>query len=171
MTNVNIRCAPSAARRNRDVKAHQCRTSKLSLEVALTDDDGQVETLWAFDLGGGRYRLDSTPWFQYGVSWKDVVAARPDSDGLLCFTQVLEKSGYRTVRVAFEERTGAENPILSGLQSLGCSFEGANSRLFAIDIPPEVSLQAVRDFLVSNKVQWEYADPTYADLHGKADAL
>ena len=73
--------------------------------------------------------------------------------------------------MAFEERTGAENPILSGLQSLGCSFEGANSRLFAIDIPPEVSLQAVRDFLVSNKVQWEYADPTYADLHGKADPL
>ena len=73
--------------------------------------------------------------------------------------------------MAFEELTGAENPILSGLQSLGCSFEGANSRLFAIDIPPEVSLQAVRDFLVSNKVQWEYADPTYAGLHGNADAL
>jgi len=102
MTNVNIRCAPSAARRNRDVKAHQCRTSKLSLEVALTDDDGQVETLWAFDLGGGRYRLDSTPWFQYGVSWKDVV----------------------TVRVAFEERTGAENPILSGLQASVAVLKG-----------------------------------------------
>ena len=158
MTNVNIR-SPKRSDQAELVK------------IAFTDDDGQVETLWAFDLGGGRYRLDSTPWFQYGVSWKDVVAARPDSDGLLCFTQVLEKSGYRTVRVAFEERTGAENPILSGLQSLGCSFEGANSRLFAIDIPPEVSLQAVRDFLVSNKVQWEYADPTYADLHGNADAL
>ena len=136
MTNVNIR-SPKRSDQAELVK------------IAFTDDDGQVETLWAFDLGGGRYRLDSTPWFQYGVSWKDVV----------------------TVRVAFEERTGAENPILSGLQSLGCSFEGANSRLFAIDIPPEVSLQAVRDFLVSNKVQWEYAGPTYADLHGKADAL
>ena len=136
MTNVNIR-SPKRSDQAELVK------------IAFTDDDGQVETLWAFDLGGGRYRLDSTPWFQYGVSWKDVV----------------------TVRVAFEERTGAENPILSGLQSLGCSFEGANSRLFAIDIPPEVSLQAVRDFLVSNKVQWEYADPTYAGLHGNADAL
>src|SRR5439155_23377778 len=132
MTNVNIR-SPKRSDQAELVK------------IAFTDDDGQVETLWAFDLGGGRYRLDSTPWFQYGVSWKDVV----------------------TVRVAFEERTGAENPILSGLQSLGCSFEGANRRLFAIDVPPEVSLQAVRDFLVSNKVQWEYADPTYADLHGK----
>src|SRR5947208_4912603 len=111
MTNVNIR-SPKRSDQAELVK------------IAFTDDDGQVETLWAFDLGGGRYRLDSTPWFQYGVSWKDVVAARPDSDGLLCFTQVLEKSGYRTVRVAFEERTGAENPILSGLQSLGCSFEG-----------------------------------------------
>ena len=87
MTNVNIR-SPKRSDQAELVK------------IAFTDDDGQVETLWAFDLGGGRYRLDSTPWFQYGVSWKDVV----------------------TVRVAFEERTGAENPILSGLQSLGCSW-------------------------------------------------
>ena len=111
MTNVNIR-SPKRSDQAELVK------------IAFTDDDGQVETLWAFDLGGGRYRLDSTPWFQYGVSWKDVVAARPDSDGLLCFTQVLEKSGYRTVRVAFEERTGAENPILSGLQASVAVLKG-----------------------------------------------
>src|SRR5439155_27088962 len=82
MTNVNIR-SPKRSDQAELVK------------IAFTDDDGQVETLGAFDLGGGRYRLDSTPWFQYGVSWKEVV----------------------TVRVAFEERTGAENPMLSVLQA------------------------------------------------------
>jgi uncharacterized protein DUF4265 len=141
------------------------------VKVAFAGEDGQVETLWAFDLGDGRYRLDSTPWFQYLVSWKDIVSARPDSGGQLRFVRVLEKSGHRTVRIAFNDRVDVKHPILTGLQDLGCSFEGANSRLFAIDIPPGVSLEAVRDFLASKGVQWEYADPTYTDLHGKTDAL
>src|SRR5438034_6786281 len=93
MTNVNIR-SPKRSDQAELVK------------IAFTDDDGQVETLWAFDLGGGRYR----------------------------------------------------NPILSGIQSLGCSFEGANRRLFAIDVPPEVSLQAVRDSQSSNRFNWNTED-------------
>src|SRR5437867_12130575 len=87
MTNVNIR-SPKRSDQAELVK------------IAFTDDDGQVETLWAFDLGGGRYRLDSTPWVQYGVSWMDEV----------------------TVRVALEDRSGAENQILLGLQGPGSSW-------------------------------------------------
>src|SRR5262245_1788798 len=136
------------------------------VKIAFSDDDGNVETLWAHDLGGDRYRLDSSPWYQYRVSWKDVVTARPDAEGQLCFVKVVEKSGHRTVRVLFEEETGEDHLILDGLLKLGCTFEGAYSKLFAIDIPPEIQLESIRQFLIENKAQWEHADPKYSDLYG-----
>jgi hypothetical protein len=141
------------------------------VKIAFSDAEGNVETLWAADLGDGRYRLDSSPWYHYGVSWKDVVTAEPAADGLLCFAQVLEKSGHRTVRVLFEDPTESKNPILSGLLNLGCTFEGAHSKLFAIDIPPNVELATVRAFLIENDAQWEHADPKYSELHGAFNAL
>jgi Domain of unknown function (DUF4265) len=136
------------------------------VKIAFSDDEGNVETLWAHDLGGGRYRLDSSSWYQYRVSWKDVVTARPDAAGQLCFVNVVEKSGHRTVRVLFEEATEQDNPILDGLLKLGCTFEGAYGKLFAIDIPPGVQLESIRQFLIENKAQWEHADPKYSDLYG-----
>ncbi len=73
-------------------------------KVVFRDDDGKVETLWAFDLGGNFYQLDNTPWYHYGVSWKDVIEAVPESGGELpLFRRVVEKSGYRTLRVALDE--------------------------------------------------------------------
>jgi len=136
------------------------------VKIAFSDGEGNVETLWGFDLGGGRYRLDSSPWYQYRVSWKDVVTAQPDERGQLCFSEVVEKSGHRTVRVLFEQDRPAGDPVLDGLVKLGCTFEGAHKRLFAIDVPPEVDLEKVRQFLISSRAQWEHADPEYSDLYG-----
>ena len=139
-------------------------------KIAFSDDDGNVETLWAIDLGNGRYRLDSSPWYQYRVSWKDVVTAQPDSGGQLCFAGVVEKSGHRTIRVLFEQPTGENNLILDGLVELGCTYEGAYSKLFAIDIPPAVDLEKVRHCLIANKAQWEHADPKHSDLYDDSSA-
>ena len=46
----------------------------------ITDEEGEtdVETLWATPLGNHLYRLENSPWFAYGVSFLDVVRARPD---------------------------------------------------------------------------------------------
>jgi len=43
------------------------------VKVELRDEEGEVETLWAFDLGNHRYKLDNTPWYAYGVSTGDVI--------------------------------------------------------------------------------------------------
>ena len=130
------------------------------------DDDGKVETLWAYDLGEDLYQLDNTPWYQYGVSWKDVIEAVPESEGEFpLFRRVVEKSGYRTLRVALEEPATAE--FLDEIKQLGCSFEGANRRYIAIDLPPSIDLQKIADFLAENDMRWEYADPTYEDVGGE----
>jgi len=39
------------------------------------------------------------------------------------------------------------------------------SRRSAIDIPPGVELMAVAGYLTQRGVQWEHADPRYAELY------
>jgi hypothetical protein len=136
------------------------------VKVAFRDDESNVETLWAFDLGGNRYRLDNTPWYQYGVSFKDVIEALPEEDGMRFFTRVVEKSGFRTVRV--RDDTKVPEALLQALTGNGCAYEGANPGFIAIDIPPEVGLEKVVEILVRAEAEWEHADPTYEQLHGSA---
>jgi uncharacterized protein DUF4265 len=136
----------------------------LLAKVGLRGPDGEVETLWAFKLSPTTYRLDNTPWYAYGVSYRDVIEALPDEDGYPFFTRVLEKSGYRTLRVALEAPASTE--FLQSISALGCRFEGANQRYIAIDIPAAIDLRSVTDHLVARGVQWEYADPTHEAVTG-----
>ena len=55
--------------------------------------------------------------------------------------------------------------LLEGLVDMGCEYEGATSRYFAVTIPPRVELAAVRDYLVENALTWEHADPSYSELY------
>jgi len=138
------------------------------VKVELRGEDGEVETLWAFDLGNGRYKLDNTPWYAYGVSTGDVIEAAPeDHAGFPVFKAVVEKSGYRTVRIT--AASDFTDEFFEEIKALGCSFEGANRRYVAIDVPPSVELWSVAEFLTERGIRWEHADPTWEELHG-ADA-
>lgn len=144
-------------------------------KVKLSNADGDVETVWAFRLGKDLYRLDSSPWYAYGVSWKDVIEARPREPGDLPeFVRVVEKSGHRTIRVILRPPTD-ESPesqaVLAGLRELRCSYEGANRSYIAVDVPSLVQLEDVRQFLISTGQQWEHADPPYEELFPDGDAL
>jgi hypothetical protein len=140
------------------------------VKVALIDDDGDVETLWAKPLGGELYQLDNVPFYAYGVSWLDVVEAPPDTRGLPTFRRVAEKSGHRTVRVRLDDTRAPEaKPHLEILGKLGCTYEGLATSLLAVNVPPEASLDDVASYLVEAGIEWEYADPTYEQLFPEAD--
>ena len=130
--------------------------------------DEEVETVWAEPLGENRYRLDNTPWFAYGVSWKDVVEAKPEIEGdnMPDFIRVVEKSGHRTIRVILEDEK-AKKEVLEEIVKLGCTYEGANDIYFGVDIPPDANLEALTAFLTKRKEQWEHGDPTYSELYVK----
>lgn len=149
-------------------------TRKVLFRVVGKDDDYvNVETLWAFDLGQDRYRLDNTPFYAYSVSVGDVVLAPMDADEQRpTFVSILEKSGNRTVRVVFDVATEPGNETdrhLKALMALGCDYEGANRRYIAINIPPCVQLDTVRDYLVANELNWEHGDPCYEELYPGED--
>ena len=134
------------------------------VKIAFTDAQGEVETMWAFDMGNGLFKLDSTPWYHYGVSYQDLVAASPGQDGFLHFDRVVIKSGMRTLRVRSDKPVPER--LLDQLVSVGCTYEGANPKMVGIDVPPGVKLSTATDILAASGLEWEYADPTYEQVHG-----
>jgi hypothetical protein len=142
--------------------------SKVLFRVPAEDGTTQVETLWATALGNDEYKLDNSPFYAYSVSWEDTVYAPIDpSEGRPTFKRVVKKSGHRTIRIKFDPpvQDGSESDqVLQRLVALGCSYEGANRSYMSIDIPQEVNLESVRQYLIDEGAQWEHADPTYEQL-------
>ncbi len=145
--------------------------SKILFRVPCDDgtDDANVETLWAWNLGNDKYKLDNLPYYAYSVSCGDIVYAPFDSDeGFPTFKNVVEKSGNKTIRlffeVAHEDGNETANTILD-IVALGCGYEGANRKYFCINIPPQSDFDAIADYLIKNEVQFEFADPTYEELY------
>ncbi|MBL0124124.1 MAG: DUF4265 domain-containing protein [Betaproteobacteria bacterium] len=144
---------------------------KVAFEVPNEDGSLEVETLRAEPIANDLYRLDNSPFYAFSVSWRDEVLALPSSDGLPTYQKVVRKSGHRTVRVwldpPFEEGNESAREM-QDLVELGCSFEGAYSRLMSINIPPNIDLTLIRKHLIDRGLEWEHADPTYEELFPNA---
>lgn len=141
--------------------------SKVLFRVPAEDGSDHVETLWATALGRDMYVLDNSPFHAYSVSWEDVVHAPFDpAAGFPTFERVIKKSGHRTLRIVFDPpvQDGNESDVvLQGLVALGCTYQGANRRYMAIDLPPGVRMDDVRQYLMDKPFEWEHADPTYEE--------
>ena len=141
-------------------------------KVLLRGPDGEVETPWAAPLGENRYRLDNLPFFAYSVSWRDVIETER-RDGANEFVRVIEKSGNRTVRVILDEpadESEAMQRVLDSLTEIGCGLERMTQRYIVVNVPPDVDLEKVQEYLNASDQQWEHADPTYEELHGSEGA-
>ena len=132
-------------------------------EVAPTED-----SVWAEPLGSDRYRVESCPFFAFGVSRDDVIrAAEFSGGGGPVLDDVLEKGGHRTLRLTLgpsvELRSGPVQRVLEKLIDLGCTHELLRPRLVAIDLPPEVDLEVATEVLQdaarAGALSWEWADP------------
>lgn len=143
--------------------------AKVLFRVPNEDGTSEVETLWATHLGSDNYKLDNSPFYIYGISWEDIVYAPfCEEEQFPTFRSIVEKSGNRTVRVIFNppiEEGNQSDRVLQGLVALGCSYEGANRTYVSVNIPPNVGLETVRNYLIEKNVTWEHADPTYASLY------
>lgn len=136
-------------------------------KVLLRGPDGEVETPWAIRLSKNRYRLDNLPFFAYGISWQDVIETER-RDGFNEFIRVIEKSGNRTIRVILDEPASeayAMQRVLDGLTKLGCGLERMTQRYIVVNVPEEVDLDVVQEYLNASEQRWEHVDPTYEELY------
>lgn len=136
------------------------------------DEDGypgvDVETIWARRRGRG-FEVDNIPFYVRGVSWGDVVSVEPAKSGVLEFRKVVEPSFHSTIRVilvkecsdhrSIEERTAE---LRKRLSTIGCDSEGVRPGFFSVDIPPSITLSAVRKILVPGFENglWDYEEAT-----------
>lgn len=133
------------------------------------DEAGPAEDwIWAEPLGSGRFRVESCPFFAYGVSRDDVVSASAANGGESPrLDDVIEKGGHRTLRLALDPGTelGARpvQGLLERLLEVGCTHELLRPKIVAIDLPPETDLTLVTELLQERAREgtlvWEWADP------------
>lgn len=140
------------------------------LLVSLERDPGaeglDEEWLWAEPLGTGRFRLESTPFFAYGLSHGDVVRAGDERD-MPRLAAIERKSGHRTLRIALDDGRDLEDPaiqkFLDQLLAAGCTYEAMPPKIVALDVPPEVDVAGVIGRLQTQfhdgVLVWEWADP------------
>lgn len=133
-------------------------------------DDIAIETPWALPLGNDRYQLKNFPFHYYGISYDDIFEAKPalEDNAQLSITRVLEKSGHKTLRVVFEESiedSEVSRQHLASLSEMGCGYEGNGSTFFVVNVQPHCDFGKVCDYLSSNDLEWEHADPRYKELY------
>ncbi len=124
--------------------------------------------LWAEPLGSARFRVESCPFFAYGLSRDDVVLAdaAPGQEAP-SLSDVLEKGGHRTLRMALDPEADLADPAVQGLLErlleLGCTHEALRPKLVAIDVPREVDeaivVQLLQTLCDDGAALWEWADP------------
>jgi hypothetical protein len=109
------------------------------------------ESLWAAPVGGNLYELRNSPWHVRTVNWLDVVEAVPKSeDQVPGFVRVHSRSGHRTIHVyIFDEGQTRKEEILQRCNDLGCTWEGMDNRMYALDFPPQIDVDPAIEYLES----------------------
>lgn len=141
---------------------------RVPLEREGAEAGPDTDVIWAESLGRDRFRVESCPFFAYGVSREDVVRVSDHSpEEAPEVEDVLAKSGHRTLRVALapetELRDANVRQLLARLVELGCTYESLPPKIVAVDAPPAVDLADVVATLEAlarqRRLLWEWADP------------
>jgi hypothetical protein len=146
------------------------RSEYVRILVPLDREPGDAgpedEWLWAEPLGGNRFRVESAPFFAYGLSLGDVVRAAAPGD-MPRVDRVESKGGHRTLRIALDPDWDVDRPeiqlVLGELRQMGCALDALPPKILALDVPPEVDVAAVVERLQipfhDGVWIWEWADP------------
>jgi hypothetical protein len=122
-----------------------------------------LETMWAEPLDGDRYRLQNVPFYAHGLSFNDVVIAK-EIGGQLFVQDVVARGGHSTYRVFLsQDGKGARSRFAESwrpLEEIGATYEQANDRLFAIDVPRGTDIYRAYELLESGEQAgvWDFQE-------------
>ena len=106
------------------------------------------ESLFAKPLGGELYKLLNVPFYANGLSCNDVIRATFKQRDLW-FDSIRIGGGHSTYRFFVMDEVDEEKWKLywEPLETIGCTYERATNRLFAVDVPPKVDIYHVYELL------------------------
>ena len=136
----------------------------VKVSVTLTSNSIQnasTETMWAEPLGNDLYRLQNSLFAAYGFSYLDVVKAIGNETPEV--VEIVESSGHSTYRVLLEAgvlESDRFGHYWQKLENIGCTFEGSQSKLLSIDVPPSTNIFAAYSILESGESAgvWEFEE-------------
>ena len=136
----------------------------------LSEDSGtvaSVEWLWGDPLGGGLFRILTSPHYVDGISVGDVVetAEAPERH----FVALKERSGHSTLRVYIEADVAADAFFLD-LEELGCGRFATNQpQYYTLDISEAIPITHVLDYLSrgqdADRCDWDVG--SISQTHGR----
>ena len=133
----------------------------IQFEWRGNSDEPERESLWARDVSGGRYKIQSVPFFVYDISYGDVVLAERDENALV-FARVVARGGHSTYRVFLSSDIAMSRFLQKWevIEHYGCSYERASDRLLAIDVHPQADVLDVYRELESGERDglWEFEE-------------
>ena len=114
------------------------------------DDDshppGNEEWVWAIRVGG-RFVIESIPFFTREAAVGDLVEVLSDDEGRLWFDVIQTASAHSLIRVVFFDG-GCVESVCTFLEALGCATERMEEfKLLAVDVPPEADMSRIKAFL------------------------
>jgi hypothetical protein len=119
-----------------------------------------TETLWAAPVGQNQYRLENSPFYAFGVSYQDVVAAQR-TDNELEFVSVVSRGGHSTYRILVQSKSRAEfEKLWKPIQETGCTYEGGSPPLLSIDVPSNADIHLVYRLLEAGEAAgaWSFEE-------------
>ncbi len=128
-----------------------------------------TESVWAKCIAENRFCILNSPFFAFGVSYQDEVEAEPEGDKFR-FVKVLRPSGRSTYRVLLQEGRTIDDPEFCErwrpFHDRGCTYESANPKYIAIDIPPGVDVAFLYRLLEAgeNDGIWVFEEGNYAGI-------
>jgi hypothetical protein len=117
--------------------AQEVQNNGKSVKVALPDDEGPSEFLWAEKTGTpGVYKLDNIPMLVPGYSLGDLVRAKKTSAGLVV-TKTVKRSGNLTFGVMFKSKAIEKTMLHILNKTEGASVEGFSKNHWSVSLPKE----------------------------------
>lgn len=141
---------------------------KIRFKLNPEDEQGyEVEQLWAERVDRDHFRILNSPFFAFGISAEDIVRAKSE-DETYCFEEVIRRGRHSTYRIFLQaDYTIHDDVFQQGwrpLSMLGCTFENANDRLVAVDVPVGVNVPEVYRLLQKGEEEgiWIFEEAHYA---------
>lgn len=104
----------------------------------------KTESMWAEPVQGDVFVIRNVPFYAKGFSHEDTVRAPFRADERF-ITDVIRRSGHSTYRFILEQDVpeSAWQKYWQPLEAAGCSYERADKKLFAVDVPPKADIHQV----------------------------
>lgn len=122
-------------------------------------DAETIETVWASRLDDDCYRLESLLFFVYGYALGDIVSVTETEEQSPVVRGVVRRSGHSCYRVFLSGNLSSveQTNTWPALTRLGCTYERATERLFAIDVPAETNIHSAYQLLNTGEKQGEWS--------------